>query len=125
VIHHVSVGSNDLARSRVFYEPLMMLLGLRCLRSDGQSVDYGVSEILFSLERPVDGAPATAGNGVHICFQAGTREQVRSFHALGLENGGRDGGPPGIRASYDDNYYGAFLFDPDGNKIEAVTFSAA
>lgn len=124
MIHHVSVGSNDIKRAQAFYDPLMALLGYRNIRDHAHSLDYGITEVEFSVETPVDGAPATAGNGVHICFEAADREAVREFHRLGLELGGTDEGAPGLRPNYDGNYYGAFVRDPDDNKIEAVTFSA-
>jgi len=79
---------------------------------------------LASLEKPTDGRPASVGNGVHIAFAAGTRAQVDEFYRVALANGGTDAGAPGLRPEYDANYYGAFVRDPDGNKIEAVTFSA-
>ena len=97
---------------------------MRVLAEDESSADYGAGEIVFSVETPVDGRPATAGNGVHIAFQARDRATVQAFHRSGLAHGGRDDGAPGPRPEYDANYYGAFLRDPDGNKIEAVTFSA-
>ena len=122
MIHHVSVGTNDLQKSRKFYDPVMELLGLRVTSSDDESVDYGVGETLFSLETPIDGKPATAGNGVHIAFQAQDRQMVQKFYDLALANGGRSDGEPGLRPEYDANYYGAFVYDPDGNKIEALTF---
>lgn len=124
MIHHVSFGSNDLARARAFYDPVMRHLGLRLLVASEQALDYGVGEILFSLERPVDGRPATVGNGAHIAFQALDRAMVDEFHRLALAHGGTDAGPPGLRPDYGANYYGAFVRDPDGNKIEAVTLSA-
>ncbi|MFD0610496.1 VOC family protein [Bradyrhizobium sp. GCM10027634] len=64
------------------------------------------------------------GNGVHIAFQAPDRDAVRRFHQLALEKGGTDEGAPGIRANYNANYFGAFVRDLDGNKIEAVTYTA-
>ncbi len=124
MIHHVSVGTNDVARARAFYDPLMSLLGFRVLKASAHSVHYGASDIVFSLETPADGRPASAGNGVHIAFQAPDRETVRRFHQTAIANGGRDEGAPGIRAQYNANYYGAFVRDPDGNKIEAVTYTA-
>ena len=60
------------------------------------------------------------GNGVHVCFHANSVEEVRAFHAKALELGGQDEGKPGLRREYADNYYAAFVRDPDGNKIEAV-----
>lgn len=124
MIHHVSLGANDIARARAFYDPIMELLGFRLLKTDDISADYGVGEIMFSLEQPSDGRPASAGNGIHIAFQAVDRNMVQQFHRLALANGGTDAGPPGLRPKYDAHYYGAFVRDPKGNKIEAVTFSA-
>jgi catechol 2,3-dioxygenase-like lactoylglutathione lyase family enzyme len=124
MIHHVSVGTNDVQRARAFYDPLMALIGFRVLKSSDRSVHYGASDIVFSLETPVNGEPASAGNGVHIAFQAPDRETVRRFHSSAITNGGRDEGAPGIREQYNANYYGAFVRDPDGNKIEAVTYTA-
>ena len=124
MLHHVSIGSNDIARARAFYDAVLATLGMRVLAEDESSADYGAGEIVFSVETPVDGRPATAGNGVHIAFQARDRATVQAFHRSGLAHGGRDDGAPGPRPEYDANFYGAFLRDPDGNKIEAVTFSA-
>ena len=124
MIHHVSVGSNDIKRAKAFYDPLMALIGFRILKESDKSVHYGASDIVFSLETPTDGSPATAGNGVHIAFQAPDRETVRRFHGIALANGGTDEGAPGIREDYNANYYGAFVRDLDGNKLEAVTFTA-
>jgi len=125
MIHHVSLGTNDVARARAFYDPIMALLGLRPIGGHGRSADYGVGDIQFSLETPTDGRPAGVGNGVHVAFQAADRAMVREFHRLGLALGGTDAGAPGLRPEYDANYYGAFIRDPDGNKIEAVTYSAS
>ena len=120
-ISHVSVGVNDLERSKAFYDPLMKLVGLKVRTADDESVDYGINSVCFSLETPVDHGPATAGNGVHIAFTAPNRAAVRDFYKEALRLGGRDAGPPGLRPEYSSNYYGAFVLDPDGNKIEAVT----
>lgn len=124
MIHHVSLGTNDIARSRAFYDAVLAILGIRLLNSDAESAGYGVGSFVFSLETPVDGKPASPGNGVHIAFAAGRRAMVEEFHKVALENGGSDAGAPGLRPEYDAHYFGAFVYDPDGNKIEAVTFSA-
>lgn len=124
MIHHVSLGTSDLPRARAFYDPLMELLGLRITFENSRSFGYGTGETLFSLETPVDGAPATPGNGVHIAFQASDRAMVQAFHQTALARGGTDDGAPGPRPEYDDNYYAAFVRDPEGNKLEALTFSA-
>ena len=124
MIHHVSVGANDIARARAFYDPLMALLGLRVISADGRAANYGTGDVQFSVETPVDGRPASAGNGVHVAFQARDRAMVQAFYETGLAHGGIDDGAPGVRPEYDANYYGAFVRDPDGNKVEAVTFAA-
>lgn len=124
MIHHLSLGTNDAARARRFYDPVLDVLGLKLLSDKDGSLDYGVNRILFSLEKPVDGRPATPGNGAHIAFEAADRAMVDRFFRTALEHGGAEAGAPALRPKYDRNYYGAFVLDPDGNKIEAVTFSA-
>jgi catechol 2,3-dioxygenase-like lactoylglutathione lyase family enzyme len=124
MIHHVSVGTNDIRRARAFYEPLMSLIGFRVLKVSDKAVHFGASDIVFSLETPINGLRATPGNGVHIAFQAPDRQTVRRFYESALANGAIAEGAPGIRENYNANYYGAFVRDPDGNKIEAVTFTA-
>lgn len=123
MIDHVSVGTNDIIRARDFYDSVLSSIGMRLLQSNDHSADYGVASVLFSVETPLDGRPATRGNGVHIAFAVGTRELVETFHHTALAHGGRDAGAPGVRPDYDSHYFGAFVFDPDGNKIEAVTRS--
>ncbi|MBM0105771.1 VOC family protein [Steroidobacter sp. S1-65] len=124
MIHHVSLGTNDVLRARRFYDPIFALLGFRMLKCDDTGVHYGTGDILFSLVVPTDKQPASAGNGAHIAFQARDRKMVDDFHAIALKHGGRSDGAPGIRPEYDAHYYGAFVLDPDGNKIEAVTYTA-
>ncbi len=124
MLSHVSLGTNDAARAAAFYDPVLAALGIRKLDERDGSIDYGVAMTVFSLERPSDGEPASVGNGVHIAFAAGSRAQVDEFYRVALANGGSDAGPPGPRPEYDANYYAAFVRDPDGNKIEAVSFLA-
>jgi catechol 2,3-dioxygenase-like lactoylglutathione lyase family enzyme len=123
-LHHVSVGTNDLNRAQAFYDQVMGVIGLRRIKRSDRLVGYGLTEIIFSLERPLNGDQSCPGNGVHVAFHAGHRSAVDDFHRVGLAHGGTDDGPPGVRAEYDQHYYAAFLRDPDGNKIEVVTFSA-
>lgn len=124
MLSHVSLGTNDAPRAAAFYDPVLAVLGMRKLDERDGSIDYGTSMTVFSLEKPSDGKPASVGNGVHIAFWAGCRAQVDEFYAAALAHGGSDAGAPGLRPEYDANYYGAFVRDPDGNKIEAVTFAA-
>ena len=124
MLSHVSLGTNDADRAARFYDPVLAVLGLRNLGERDGAIDYGTSMTVFSLEKPTDGQPASVGNGVHIAFWAGKREQVDEFYRLALAHGGSDAGAPGLRPEYDPHYYAAFVRDPDGNKIEAVTFQA-
>lgn len=101
----------------------MPAIGFRFIKQDERIIAYGLTEVVFSIEKPLDGSAAAPGNGGHIAFHAGHRKDVHAFYEAGLKNGGKDDGAPGIR-SYDAHYYAAFLRDPDDNKIEVVTFSA-
>jgi catechol 2,3-dioxygenase-like lactoylglutathione lyase family enzyme len=119
-IDHVSIGSNDVARARAFYLRALAPLGLRIVAEEvGRYCDFGIETVAFSIETPVNGEAASAGNGVHVCFKAANRAAVAAFYAAALSAGGRDAGPPGARPNYGEHYYGAFAFDLDGNKIEA------
>jgi catechol 2,3-dioxygenase-like lactoylglutathione lyase family enzyme len=121
MIHHASLGTNDLDRARAFYDPVLATLGIRLMKIDDKELLYGTSVYLLNVIRPMNGRPATVGNGSHLAFAAYDRRMVQEFHRVAMKHGGTDDGPPGIRPEYDDNYFGAFVRDPDGNKIEAVT----
>ncbi|MEO0884091.1 MAG: VOC family protein, partial [Pseudomonadota bacterium] len=71
-----------------------------------------------------DGMTATNGNGTHVAFLATSRNVVDDFYNAALETGGTDEGPPGLRTHYHPNYYGAYVRDPDGNKLQAVCHSS-
>ncbi len=77
------------------------------------------------MQGPIDGAPATVGNGTHLAFFATSREAVDAFHAAALEAGATDDGAPGPRPEYGAPYYGCFVRDPDGHKIEATFWDHA
>jgi hypothetical protein len=93
----ITLGTNDLARAKLFYDPVMGHLGVRCIKQSNHIVAYGLTAVLFSLERPVNQRPATAGNGIHVAFHAGHRNTVRACHEAGLANGSTDDGAPGVR----------------------------
>jgi catechol 2,3-dioxygenase-like lactoylglutathione lyase family enzyme len=126
LIHHVSVGVADIARAAAFYDAILAPLGQRrAFAADGLFVAYGrMGEDLFFVTLPHDEGPADPGNGVHICFSAPSRPAVDALYEAALAHGGTDDGPPGLRSEYDRRYYACFVRDPDGNKIEALTFSA-
>lgn len=125
MIHHVSFGTADLDRARAFYDPVMAALGLRRTLDVEDAVGYGAGITVFSLNRPADGETASPGNGVHVAFEVEKRADVDAFFRIALAHGGIGDGAPGLRPEYDANYYAAFVRDPDGNKIEALTFVAA
>lgn len=125
MLHHVSLGTSDLDRARTFYDPVMNELGLRRTLDVEEAVGYGAGITVFSLNMPADGEQATVGNGTHIAFEVEKRAAVDAFFQAALANGGTSNGPPDLRPEYDAHYYAAFVRDPDGNKIEALTFAAA
>ncbi|MDP7546040.1 MAG: VOC family protein [Alphaproteobacteria bacterium] len=118
---HVTVGTNDFERATAFYDAVLAILDhARFVSGDGH-VGYGSPKgNQFWLLSPFDKAAASPGNGCHVAFLAPNRAAVRAFHAAALTQGGSDEGPPGLRPHYHRNYYGAYVRDPDGNKIQAV-----
>lgn len=125
MLHHISLGTSDLNRARAFYDPVMHELGMRRTLDVNEAIGYGAGITVFSLNLPANGAAASSGNGVHVAFEVEKRAAVDAFFKAAIAHGGVSDGAPGLRPEYDDNYYAAFVRDPDGNKIEAVTFTAA
>src|SRR5262249_55824745 len=107
-----------------FYDAVLKALGFkRVMEFLPYGIGYGEAKSPeFWVQLPHDGASASAGNGVHICFAAKTKRAVHAFHEAALTAGGRDEGAPGPRPDYSPSYYGGFARDLDGNKIEAVFF---
>ncbi len=120
ILHHVSVGTDDLERACAFYDVVMPPLGASRMMELPFAVAYGKQFPELWVCKPLDKGNSSAGNGGHICFIAPSREAVDAFHAAGLEAGGTDEGPPGARPHYGPGYYGSFLRDPYGNKVEAA-----
>jgi len=119
-LSHVSVGTNNFPRAKAFYDAVLATLEIQCVMDFEGGAGYGRSFPEFWVQKPHDGQPASIGNGVHICFSAGSEQQVQAFHAKALQLGGSDDGKPGIRPEYSPGYYAAFVRDPDGNKVEAM-----
>ena len=120
ILHHVSVGTADLEAAGRFYDAVMATVGARRVMEFPFAVAYGKRFPEFWVGKPLDEEPAAAGNGTHVCFIAPSREAVDAFHAAGLAAGGIDAGAPGPRPCYGPEYYGCFLRDPDGHKVEAA-----
>jgi catechol 2,3-dioxygenase-like lactoylglutathione lyase family enzyme len=126
MIDHVSIAVRDLKVSARFYERLLATLGMTRLREwPDAAIGYGKKYPEFWINRRADMAPVPADSGVHICLRAASPEAVDAFHTAALAAGGSSAGAPGYRAQYHESYYAAFIRDPDGNRIEAVTFVAA
>ena len=118
---HVTIGTNNLDLARKFYDPVLQVLGHLCFSKGDNHRAYGKKDgEQIWIIAPFDGKKATAGNGTHIAFIAGDRESVDNFHMKALEFGGTDEGQPGLRTHYHPAYYGAYIRDLDGNKLQAV-----
>tara|TARA_R110002012_G_scaffold60951_8_gene159813 strand:+ start:7515 stop:7952 length:438 start_codon:yes stop_codon:yes gene_type:complete len=124
MIAYVTVGADDLARAKRFYTAFLPALGYALTEGpDGLSFVLpkaaGQSAALpdFYVKPTFDGAPASAGNGGMIAFQASGQAQVRALHTAALAAGGSDEGQPGFRATYGPRFYVSYLRDPEGNKI--------
>lgn len=119
-----TLGTNDPARARQFYDAVMPLIGHQLLFVFGDTIAYGeaIGPKLF-VGPPFDGQAARPGNGPHLAFAVANRAFVDAFHAAALAAGGSDEGAPGLRPHYHASYYAAYVRDPDGNKLQAVCHS--
>lgn len=122
MIDHISVAVRDLAVSKAFYDAVFEPLEMICFIAGDDRAGYGKKYPEFWINLREDLTPVPDGTGVHICLRAKSVEAVNAFHANALANGGRCDGAPGERQAAITTYYGAFIRDPDGNKVEAVTF---
>lgn len=123
MIDHIGIGAGDFAASRRFYDTALAALGMTALMEVTPEETGGYHGIGYGK----DGKPffwlsndGPRGGGIHIAFSAPSRSHVDAFYEAALKAGGRDNGPPGLRLHYHPNYYGAFVFDPDGINVEAV-----
>ncbi len=125
MIDHISVGVSDLDRAARFYEAALAALGLARLVSRPATVGFGKTYPEFWINLRPGMAKVAPESGVHICLRAKTTGEVDAFHAAALRAGGLSDGAPGLRPHDRVRYYAAFVVDPDGNRIEAVTFPSA
>lgn len=123
---YAMLGTNDLPRAVAFYAPLMELLGQPRMGGDDSLVTWGSYDDYarpgFSVGHPVNGEPATVGNGAMLAFRASEAGLVDRLHAAAMANGGACEGPPGPRPSVWPGFYAAYVRDPDGNKVSFACY---
>jgi catechol 2,3-dioxygenase-like lactoylglutathione lyase family enzyme len=122
MIDHVSVPVRDLAAAGAFYAALLAPLGYARLVERAATIGFGKKYPELWLNLRADMIPASANPGVHVALRAASEEAVRGFHAAALAAGGTCDGEPGPRQAAMTTYFGAFIRDPDGNKLEALSF---
>lgn len=123
MLDHIGLTVADYGRSRTFFDAALKPLGIAVMMEVTAEQTGGHAHCGYGAEmKPFfwfgTGGPPTAG--VHVAFTAKDRATVDAFYAAAMAAGGRDNGPPGVRAHYHPNYYGAFVLDPDGHNVEAV-----
>jgi len=123
VIDHISIAVCDLARSERFYATALAPLGLSKLKEwPDAAIGYGKKYPEFWINKREAVGRVVEDSGAHICLRAPDTASVDAFHTAALQAGGVSDGEPGLRPHYYEGYYAAFIRDPDGNRIEAVTF---
>ncbi len=125
MIDHISIAVRDLAASTAFYDAVLCALGYTRLETRPLTVGFGKQYAEFWLNLRADMTPVAAGSGAHVALRARSTEMVDAFHAAAIAAGGVSDGAPALRPQHGEGYYAAFIRDPDGNRIEAVTFVKA
>ena len=119
-LSHVSLGTNQYDKARAFYEKVLATLGCKIIMEHPGVAAFGKQFPEFWVGAPHDGKKASVGNGTHVSFMAGSKAEVDAFHKAAIAAGASDDGKPGPREEYGEPYYGCFLRDLDGHKIEAT-----
>jgi len=125
MIDHISICARDLERAARFYEAVLATIGYKQLLVRPGTVGFGKSYPEFWINLRQDMTPIEGDSGSHVALRASTVAAVDAFHAAARAAGGQSDGAPGRRPQYGEAYYAAFIRDPDGNRIEAVTFLQA
>lgn len=120
MLHHLSFAVTDIARSANFYDATLVTLGYVRVWEDETAIGYGHpgSDDKFAIK--FKSKVVVPGDGFHVAFAAPSHEAVIAFYKAALEHGGKDNGGAGLHPEYGEDYYAAFVFDPDGYRIEAV-----
>lgn len=128
VLDHVSITVKKLDSARSLYDAIMSALNVEKVYDRPGALGYGVrcdsKEDFHTCLAVYESPDNNTDTRRHWCFKASTRTQVKNFHEAGLAHGGVDDGSPGLRPHYHEHYFGAFLLDPDGNRVEAVCHRA-
>ncbi len=118
---HIMIGTTDLTQAKVFYDAVLGALGVPAGAVDRHRIFWRTPTGVFSVSLPIDGQPATVGNGSTVGFACQSAEQADAWHAAGLAHGGSScEDPPGVREGANGQLYLAYLRDPDGNKLCAL-----
>ena len=127
MIDHTGIAVRDFDASKRFYDAALASLGASLVMMVSEEYTDGLKVGGYGYDRPQFWLHESSepGPGRHYAFAADTRAEVDAFYEAALAAGGRDNGGPGLRPHYHPNYYGAFVFDPDGNNIEAVCHAPA
>lgn len=119
ILSHVSVGTNHFDEAIKFYDKVLATVGAKQIMKHPTAVAYGKQYPEFWVHPPHDGQVANVGNGTHFGFMAVSKAEVDEFYKVAVEAGGKGDGKPGARPDYGEPYYGCFVRDLDGHKIEA------
>ena len=122
MIDHVSIAVRDLDKAARFYEAVLGAIGYDKLEGRPATVGFGKKYPEFWINLRATMSPVDSDSGTHVGLRVRTTELVDAFHAAALAAGGTSDGAPGLRPQHGEGYYAAFIRDPDGNRIEAVTF---
>lgn len=122
MIDHLSIAVSDLAKSAAFYEAVLAPLGYGRLVEREATVGFGKRYPELWLNHRPGMTPLGANPGSHVCLRADSEEAVIAFHKAAVAGGGRSDGAPGPRPAAMTSYFGAFILDLDGNKVEAASF---
>jgi catechol 2,3-dioxygenase-like lactoylglutathione lyase family enzyme len=128
MIDHIGVAVADIDRAKAFYTRAFQPLGIRVIMEVSAEETGADAHAGFGADDKAFfwiGTGAKPKGGTHVAFAVGTRAEVDAFYSAAMAAGGRDNGAPGLRPEYHPSYYGAFVFDLDGNNIEAVCHRSA